>query len=102
MYVRFQSVQRNRAGVAFPVAQTGDDADCFSSLPPDEGAGDGAYVYGGGYQKIDPAVQPHLRTEQSEQWGQVIRALQKYFLWRDVEQGMYRFRAIMPGSCAKL
>lgn len=39
------------------------------------------------------AVQSHLRTEQSEQWNQVIRALQKYFLWRDVEQGMYRFLA---------
>lgn len=54
MYVRFQSVQLNRAGVAFPVAQTGDDADCFSSSPSDEGAGNGAYVYRGGHQKIDP------------------------------------------------
>lgn len=31
------------------------------------------------------AVHSHLKTEQSEQWNQVIRALQKYFLWRDVE-----------------
>lgn len=44
-------------------------------------------------------VQSHLRTEQSEQWNQVIRALQKYFLWRDVEQGMYRFRAYAWQLC---
>lgn len=48
------------------------------------------------------AVQSHLRTEQSEQWNQVIRALQKYFLWRDVEQGMYRFRAYAWQLCEEV
>lgn len=45
------------------------------------------------------AVHSHLKTEQSEQWNQVIRALQKYFLWRDVEQGTYRFRAYAQQLC---
>lgn len=45
------------------------------------------------------AVHLHLKTEQIVQWNQVIRALQKYFLWRDVEQGTYHFRAYAQQLC---
>lgn len=47
-------------------------------------------------------VHSHLKTEQNEQWNQVIRVLQKYFLWRDVEQGTYCFRAYAQQLCEEV
>lgn len=48
------------------------------------------------------AVRTHLKTEQSEQWNQLIRILQKYFLWRDVEKGIYHFRDYARQLCEEV
>jgi hypothetical protein len=37
-------------------------------------------------------VRKDLKTEQKEQFNQAIKALQKYFLWRDEDKRVYRFR----------
>ncbi len=37
-------------------------------------------------------VRKDLKTDQKEQFNQAIKALQKYFLWRDEDKRIYRFR----------
>jgi len=46
-------------------------------------------------QYVDPAQ----KNDKQQYWNQLIRDLQKYFLWRDVEKGTYRFRPYAENYC---
>ena len=41
-----------------------------------------------------------IKTEQTEQFNQIIRSLQKFFLWRDENKGVYSFRPYAEQLCA--
>ncbi|MCC8198252.1 MAG: hypothetical protein LIP06_06665 [Tannerellaceae bacterium] len=45
------------------------------------------------------AVDPAQKNDKQQYWNQLIRDLQKYFLWRDVEKGTYRFRPYAENYC---
>ena len=46
-------------------------------------------------QYVDPAK----NNDKQQYWNNLIRALQKYFLWRDVEKETYRFRPYAENYC---
>lgn len=46
-------------------------------------------------QYVDPAKS----NDKQQYWNNLIRELQKYFLWRDVEKGTYRFRPYAENYC---
>lgn len=46
-------------------------------------------------QYVDPAK----NNDKQQYWNNLIRELQKYFLWRDVERGTYRFRPYAENYC---
>ena len=43
-----------------------------------------------------------IKTEQTEQFNQTIRSLQKFFLWRDENKGVYSFRPYAEQLCAEV
>ncbi|MCT4646358.1 MAG: hypothetical protein N4A74_15325 [Carboxylicivirga sp.] len=43
-----------------------------------------------------------LKTEQTEQFNKTIRSLQKFFLWRDENRGVYSFRPYAEQLCAEI
>lgn len=43
-----------------------------------------------------------INTEQNIQFYQTIRSLQKFFLWRDEEKGLYSFRSYAEQLCAEI
>lgn len=47
-------------------------------------------------------VRNELKTEQTEQFNQIIRSLQKFFLWRDENKGTYSFRPYAEQLCAEV
>lgn len=46
-------------------------------------------------QYVDPAE----KNNKHQSWNELIRNLQKYFLWRDVEKGTYRLRPYAENYC---
>jgi hypothetical protein len=44
-------------------------------------------------------VRKDIKTEQKEQFNQTIKSLQKYYLWRDEEKRVYRFRPYAIKLC---
>ncbi|MDD4971587.1 MAG: hypothetical protein PHT07_19330 [Paludibacter sp.] len=46
--------------------------------------------------------QSEIKTEQTEQFNQIIRSLQKFFLWRDVNKGFYSFRPYAEQLCSEI
>jgi hypothetical protein len=47
-------------------------------------------------------VRNEIKTEQTEQFNQTIRSLQKFFLWRDENKGIYSFRPYAEQLCAEI
>ncbi len=47
-------------------------------------------------------VRNNLKTEQTEQFNQTIRSLQKFFLWRDETKGIYSFRPYAEQLCEEI
>ena len=43
-----------------------------------------------------------IKTEQTVQFNQTIRSLQKFFLWRDENKGVYSFRPYAEQLCAEI
>lgn len=43
-----------------------------------------------------------IKTEQTVQFNQTIRSLQKFFLWRDDNKGVYSFRPYAEQLCAEI
>lgn len=43
-----------------------------------------------------------IRTEQTEQFNQIVRNLQKFFLWRDDSIGLYSFRPFAEQLCSEI
>lgn len=43
-----------------------------------------------------------IKTEQNIQFNQAIRSLQKYYLWRDENKGLYSFRSYAELLCAEI
>lgn len=46
--------------------------------------------------------QSDIKTEQTEQFNQTIRSLQKFFLWRDENKGVYSFRPYAEQLCSEI
>jgi hypothetical protein len=44
-------------------------------------------------------IRKELKTEQREQFNTIIKSLQKYYLWRDEEKKVYRFRPLASKLC---
>lgn len=47
-------------------------------------------------------IRNDIKTEQTEQFNQTIRTLQKFFLWRDENKGVYSFRPYAEQLCGEI